>query len=219
MDKLQIINAALTQTGNNPLTKWDQASPEGIVIRANYEIEVLAELECAPYSFARKTAYLTKKVEGNFEYAFGNALPEDSIKVRNLYLIPAHCKGERAIGCYRCDDWDEVGCEIHWGLSKRACADNICPLIEYTHRPDEAKWPPNFVKAISQRMQAVILRAINEENGEARNADNDAEFSSMKARLKSSKRKNEIDPDARRVGRIDAARRGHNRKGLRYGSK
>lgn len=215
MDKFSILNAALSLTGNNKVKQGDH-TPQMHVADCHYDLCVEAALERSPWSFARRTAYLDALVDGDFEWDRGALLPEDSIKARNLYLLPKGADPKDGIDCYRCDDWEEIDCKIYWGR-KGDWSGKYRGYIEYTARVPEERWSPTFRKGMMLRMASVFARSLNEESGEAQDLSFQADLAFGFAAMKSTQRKHQSDPDSRKMGRIMQARLYRNRR-RRYGA-
>ena len=200
MDRTTVINAALTLTGNRTV-KINDNSPEWVIGDLHYLTCVNAALERTPWSFARKTAFLDGLIEGDFEWSTGAKLPDDNIKVRNLYLLPVGLTNKECAFEYRHDDFEEIAGSLYWGRKGDWCRRRRA-LIEYTYEAPECDWSPNFRKGVIYRLAAVFARSINEESAEAQALDFKADLAFGFAAVKSTDRKNRVDPDQRKMGRI-----------------
>lgn len=172
---IRIINAALTSTGNNPIPSENDGSAPWRIASANYDIIVDAELEKVPWSFARKIETMTSRSDGDFGYEDAFTAAGDFLTVRRLRLGTDE-------GC-DIENWDEADGIVY-------CDASGGPVwMEYTYQAPSNKWSKLFTKGVRQRLEALFLRAINEEDTEARNRDGMADQTFMDAARISTRRR------------------------------
>ena len=171
--KLEIVNAALLETGNGARQAEDDGSCENLISNANWDMLVAAELEAFHYSFARKSKYLHEKVQGDFGFQAGFLLPGDALQVRGLFIeADEHrcpCDGDPMIPRV---SWEQVGQIIYLNdcilRRRKSCPDDKAGVwAEFTSCDiDPQHWSPNFRLGMKYRLAAVFARGINEESGE-----------------------------------------------------
>lgn len=163
MANLTAINAALTRTGNDPITSLTSAAVGAKIAAENYEPLVEAHLSVYPWKRASKIRQLDRidpddAGEPPEPWAASYQLPTDLTEVRTVkvagMVIPYEIMGDKIL-CNASED-DEV-------------------ILHYVWRADEADWPPWFFEGIVRRMEAVFLRGIGERYREAQARDESAD--------------------------------------------
>lgn len=188
-ENIKIINAALTRGGNSQITSLDDGSVEAEIASANYEEVVWEELCDHPWSFARKEAELNLLAEtpiNEWSYVFEE--PSDMLELitvrQNKISIPYERNGEK--------------------IYTNATNTNTPVYAEYIVRIDEISWPGKFRAAIIERLEALFLRALNEDYESAEVRERDAEVGNRRARFADSKNQT---PRRRKVSRLTSVRR------------
>ena len=168
---LSIFNAALTAQGMQEIVSENDGSAEFRVLARNWPAIVEAELEDGAYNFGKLRTTLHNRTAGSLGYSDAFLVPETAIHVRRVHLED----------CPRSDvDWVQDGSHIH--VNSRGPI-----VIEYLTVADEHLWSANFVRGVQMKLEAVILRSLKEEFGEAREMEEQAEIYFQRARTKSSK--------------------------------
>lgn len=198
MADLTIINAALTRTGNDPITRLNDGSPGGTIASQNYELLVKAELANYPWKRASKTVELARldpDVEGEPPEPWQAAyeLPTDLVEIRSVRVggLPINyaVQGETIL----CD-----------------AAESSSVVLEYVWRETEARWPAWFRLGMIYRCEAMFLRGIGERYAEAKDADKRADDQFAKARNRDSQSQPNRNPVtspllAARIGSVNAS--------------
>lgn len=190
---LTIINAALTRTGNPPITSLTGSSPGAQIAGQNYELVVEGELSNYPWKRASRIAQLDRvddeeQGEPPEPWTAAYQLPSDLVEIRTVKVagqpIPYEVHGDKVL----CDagESDEV-------------------ILHYVWRADENDWPAWFRLGMIYRCEAMFLRGIGERHREAAEADERANEQFAKARNRDS----QSQPARNPVGSTTlAARRG-----------
>lgn len=152
---LSLLNAALTRTGNTPISALDDGSASGQVANENYEIVVKAELARSRFKLPTKFEQLSLIDEDEEgappePWQYGYTMPTDLVKIRTVKVdgepIPYAQMG-RILFC----DYDSSH-EV---------------MAHYLWRVPESWFPPEFAEGIVRRMEAIFLRALGERHDEA----------------------------------------------------
>jgi hypothetical protein len=168
---LKLINAALLAHGQETVSVND-GSLEWRVLSDNWPIIVEAELEASNFHFTKEEATVTSYVTGKFGFDYGYQVPPGALHVRNVWV-------EDASGIRHDVDWCQDATHVYLDF------DEGC-VIEYVDVTDVAVWTANFSMGIQLRLEAIVLRSLKEEYGEARKFDERAEAFLQRARTKSS---------------------------------
>lgn len=161
MTDLTIINAALTATGNEPITGLapDDLSIAAAIAAENYELRVRGELSNYPWKRATKIIELdrldpTTMGDPPEPWTAAYQLPTDLIEIRTVkvagYPISYEVHGNTIV----CD---------------AATTDEV--ILHYLWRPAESSWPPWFRMGMIYRIEAMFLRGISELYAEAKTRD------------------------------------------------
>lgn len=186
---LQIINAALTAQGQDPISDND-GSAEWSILTRNWPLIVEAELEDGAYNFNRSEEFLATRIDGKFGFDDGYMVPLNAIHVRAVWTIDT--SGARVF-----QDWTQDGSNVYVD-----CADGV--YAELVTVADVDLWSANFCRGVQMKMEAVILRSMKEESRDAAEMEQRAEVYFERARAKSSKSRSPTEPY--REGRFAAAR-------------
>lgn len=176
---LQIINAALVSQGQYSVSSND-GSDEWVLLSRNWPSIVEAELEDGVYMFAKRQEELLTRVDGKFGMPDGYAVPLDALHVRRLWT-------EEPNGDRNFPDWTQDGSHVY------VDAPDGC-FVEIVVVATEDLWSANFSRGVQKRLEAIILRAIKEESGDAARADQEAENHFERARTASSKSRSPAPP-------------------------
>lgn len=149
---INIINAALTRTGNNQIDSLNDGSTEAIVANANYQIVVDDALSLHPWNFARQTAKLDKlSADPNVDGLAKFQIPNDAMRVLTVQV------GDVPI-TYRIRG-DEIITEYDYESEE--------PIATYVERVSEPDWPAYFSEIVVVALEIMFLRAINEDDRRA----------------------------------------------------
>lgn len=185
---LGIFNAALVAQGLQEIVSENDGSAEFRVLSRNWPAIVEAELEDGAYFFGRREAVLHNRTPGKFGFADAFLIPPEAIHVRRVW-DPQNPR--------RDFDYVQDGTHVHLNRSE--------PItVQYLEVGDTHLWSANFVRGVQMKLEAVILRALKEEAGEAREMEAQAEVYFQRARTNSSKARSATKPH--RLGRIAEAR-------------
>jgi hypothetical protein len=191
-----IMNAALLAQGQQEITTENDGSLEFRTMFRNWPSIVEAELEDGKYHFTKQQSHLVTRSPGKFGFSDAYLVPREAMHVRNLWLLDV--TGER----YQ-TDWIQDGSYVY--VDK----DDGC-YIEWVNAPDPDLWSATFVRAVQMKMEALILRSVKEEYGEADSMDMDAENMFQRARTNSTKARSV--QQAYQKGPIARARRRNGRR-------
>ena len=168
---LGIFNAALVAQGLQEIVSENDGSDEFRVLSRNWPAIVEAELEDGAYFFARREMELHNRTDGQFGFRDAFLIPPDAIHVRRVW-DPANPRHQI--------DYVQDGTHVHVNHSS--------PItVQYLEVADESLWSANFVRGVQMKLEAVILRALKEEAGEAAAMEAQAETYFQRARTNSSK--------------------------------
>lgn len=181
---LRYINAALTRTGNSPITSLTQSKVGAVIASENYEIVVKNELALTRWKLPSKVEQLNlldpaEVGEPPEPWGFSYQLPSDFIQMRTVMVGGQPISFERMGQLIFCD-FDE----------------NVKVYCKYLWRPPEDWWPPEFAEGIVRRMEAIFLRGIKEDYREAEVRDDAAEVQFAKARALDAQSQSAINPVA-----------------------
>ena len=182
MTDLSLINAALTRTGNSPLTDLAESKIGAVIASQNYELVVKAELAIGRWKVPTKTAQLSLVNEAEMggppePWLFSYQLPSDLVAVRTV-MVSGQPIAYETMGRY-------VFCNF----------DNTVPVVgKYLWRIPEEWFPPALAEGITRRMEAVFLRGIHEDYREAAARDEMADDILAKARTVDAQSQTPINP-------------------------
>lgn len=156
---LSIINAALTRTGENPITSLTSSSVAAKIANENYEILVEAHLSVYPWKRASKVAQMARLDpdevgEPPDPWTAAYQLPTDLTDIRTVKV-----------------DGRVIPYEVHGDtiLCDATASDEV--ILHYIWRALEADWPPWFREGMTRVMEGVFLRGIGERYREAEARD------------------------------------------------
>ncbi len=148
--KLQIVNAALTAAGEDPMDAT--LTPGSVMANAalsNYDAIVAEEIEIGTWKFATKTAapsLLTALADCPLQYQW--QLPSDCIAVQSVKYKRVVMDGEYY--------------EIQGNVVRTIVNSDV--LVNYSFRPPESTWPQRFCRIITGRLEALFLRTTERHN-------------------------------------------------------
>ena len=169
---LGIMNAALLAQGQEEVVIENDGSLEWRTLIRNWPLIVEAELEDGKYNFTKQQAEIITRADGKFGFEDAYLVPHDALHVRRVWIV--------ASGSRVSVDWTQDGSYVHLN-----CPDGC--WIEYIDVAGVDIWSANFSKGVQKSLEAVILRALKEEFGEASRMDQAAEYHFQRARTNSSK--------------------------------
>lgn len=169
---LDLINAALTRTGNEPITQLNDGTPGGNIAGANYDLMRATALTGYPWRWATKTvtlAALTGDPDPPWLYAY--QLPTDLLGLRVVTVSGLPIDYEQQFNKLLCN------------------ADTSADVIaKYTWNVPESYWPADFAEAITQELEAQFLRGIGERYEEAEARDKSARAKMQAAKTADAKK-------------------------------
>lgn len=173
--EIDLINAALTATGNNPITSLEDGTAESDVAASNYWRILGAEL-VHPWTWAHTTRRLVR-VEGtgtdtSWLYA---------------YQVPVGFEVERIEVGGQPVAWESMS-----DLILTSAPDNVVAVGQWL--PPIRDWPADFRNALVMRLEALFLRALSEDYEKAGARDKDADMAFRRARNGDSKRRSPRQP-------------------------
>lgn len=188
-DRITIINDALVATGNEPVNIEYDGSAEWQAADSAYRRAVRWALNKHRWNFATVTQALASLLETSpsavFEY--GYALPGNCLHVEAVYV------DGRPLAEYEIIN------------QKLACNHNSDVVIKYVTTPNVGQWPEDFVELVTIKLEAFLLRGLNEDTDNARRRDADARAELVEVR---SQRDQQSAPRAVFRSRTAARRRG-----------
>lgn len=168
-DRLTIINDALLATGNNALNVEFDGSPEWQAADSAYRRAVQYLLSKHRWNFATTTQTLAGLLPSSpsalERYNKAYALPGDCLHVAGVFL-----------NGYPLTQYELVD-------HKLCCAYDAGVSVKYVRAPSPDQWPPGFVEILTMKVEAHLLRGLNEDTAEARARDNrvDAELAEFRS--------------------------------------
>lgn len=175
MDKLTVLNRALSATGNNLLTVLNDGTDEWIVANEAFgrAIDDLSSRHNWPFAKATETLVPAAAADNpSIKYSVAYLLVPDVIHVVRAYRAIATDTGNRPI---LFEDYEIIGrylcCDFDTGIS-----------IEYVTMPDDANWHPQVAEILTTYVEAGCLRGLNEDFDEAAKREGKAEARLTEAR-------------------------------------
>jgi hypothetical protein len=190
MTNFRYLNAALTRTGNTPVSTLPGTTAEGVVANENYENIVVAELTAYPWKWASTKRDLNLHTDTpHLPWLYAYEVPTDILDIRTVEVEGVSI------------DYELMG-------TKLLCmyGSDVTVTLKGWTRVDEEYWPADFGEAITRRLEALFLRSPCAQHEEAAARDEAADEAFEKARLADAKRKTPTDP--RRYPILDARRGG-----------
>lgn len=174
---IPLINAALTRTGNNTITSFEQiqtGSTEAAIASENYDEIVNSALASHPWKFCTRKVELNKvDTAPDAPWQFAYERPADLMFLRMV---------------------EQVGQPVNYELMSDMILTNhdnndAALLAEYTYRTSEVFWSKPFRMAIIIALEPVFLRAIGERYDQADAREKAAMAAMANARLRDSQHK------------------------------
>ncbi len=167
---LSLINAALTRTGNDPISSLDDGSVASKITLENYEFVVRAELARSRFKLPTKIQQLSliNSLEEGLTpepWEFAYTLPTDLIKLRTVMVdgVPIA--------------YEQMGKMILCNVDQTQTV-----IAKYLWRIPESWFAPEFAEGIIRTMEAIFLRGIGERYAEATDRDDAAKAQLATAR-------------------------------------
>ncbi|MBK3775929.1 hypothetical protein GAY31_17480 [Azospirillum brasilense] len=171
---IDLINAALTATGNRPITSLEDAESESVVSLANFEAVIGAEF-AHPWTWTLTTRRLAR-VAGSPDTIWTTA-----------WQVPAGVEVDRVEVSGRAVPWESMSDLI---LTNEQ--EGVVAIGRF--RPAVRNWPDLFKTAIVARLEALYLRSLNEDPAAADARDKAAERLIRMARLADSRKRSPRSP-------------------------
>ncbi|MCG5241396.1 hypothetical protein MCW82_16600 [Azospirillum doebereinerae] len=168
--EIDLINAALTSTGNSPITSLEDGTTEATVAASNFDRVLGAEL-AYPWTWMHATRALNRV-----------DIPSTDTSWRFAFQVPDDFEVERLEHCGHPIPWDSLSdwvvCNVEDGVIARG-----------RWRPPVREWPAEFRAALCVRLEALFLRSLSEDFDKAARRDQDAERAFRAAKLADSRRR------------------------------
>lgn len=150
MTDFSLINAALTRTGNDPITSLADPSAGAKIAAENYD-ELIKGMLGHPWKWAGKTQALNLlDGEPDPPWLFAYQRPTDVLELRTVMVggwpIPYEVQS------------DKILCNF---------GEDSVVISKYTWRPPESDWPVWFREAVITALEPLFLRGIGERFDEA----------------------------------------------------
>ena len=202
--KLDIFNAALLAIGEEEVADND-GTPAWRVLDASWPAIVEAELEDSNYDFTKVEANLVTRVAGKYGFNDGFQIPAAALHIRKVWIQDTSTTTGSLAGLTPdlpttdrlAIDWVADASYVYVNKS-----DGI--WVEYLQLPNPDQFSATFVRGIQLKMQAVGLRSLREEYGEADRLDAQAEGLLQRARAASTRRRSQ--QPSSRMGHLARAR-------------
>lgn len=155
---LDIVNSALTRTGNEPITEFNDGTSGSNIAGANYAQIVKAALTGYPWRWATRTATLAA-INGTPDppWLYAYQIPAGTLKLRVVTVYGLPIDYER--------QFDKLLCDYDTSVDV---------IAKTTWNVPESYWPATFAEAITQHLEALFLRGIGERYAEADARQKDA---------------------------------------------
>jgi hypothetical protein len=169
---LSIINAALTRTGNEPISGLppEDTSIGAAVAAENYENLVRGELSLHPWKRAMKIQELNR-----LDPALHGDPPEPWLAA---YMLPSDLIDISVVKVAG----KPIDYAVHGNTVLCDADETDHVILHYVYRPPESEWPPWFRLAMIYRCEAMFLRGIGERYDDARERDAAADKQFAEAR-------------------------------------
>lgn len=171
---IDLINAALTATGNKPITSLEDAESESVVSMANYAAVIGAEF-AYPWTWTQTTRRLNR-VAGETDTVWTTA-----------WQVPSGVEVDRVEVNGRPVPWESMSDIILTNEDGGVVAIG-------RWRPPVRVWPDQFKTAIVARLEALFLRALNEDAAAGDARDKAADRLIRMARLADSRKRSPRKP-------------------------
>lgn len=148
---IPIVNAALTRTGDEPITDFDEGTLQAKVAVTNYSELVNGLLSSYPWKFCSRQQQLAMiAVTPDPPWLFAYERPSDVLDLRDVEVAGLPITYEMLSDAILCN------------------ADGTTPVLaKYTYRLDEAFWPKYFRMAVIATLEPLFLRSIGERYDQA----------------------------------------------------
>lgn len=152
---IPIVNAALTRTGDEPITDFDEGTLQAKVAVTNYDEIVNGMLSGYPWKFCSRQFQLTMlAVTPDLPWLFAYERPNDVLDLRDVEVAGKPINYELLSDVILCN------------------ADGSTPVLaKYTYRLDEPFWPKYFRLAVIATLEPMFLRSIGERYDQATDRD------------------------------------------------
>lgn len=173
--RINLINSALLAQGQTEISDGDN-SLEWRTLSTNWPMIVEAELQDGAYNFTLIEDELpTRAGDGIFGYTDAYTTPADALHVRNVWT-------EDSMGTRTDIDWYQGKTNINVDAATGI-------FVEYVEASDPDQFSALFATGIQMKLEALILRSMKEEYGNARDLEAMAEEKLQRARTNSSNSK------------------------------
>lgn len=168
MDKLTVINNALSATGNSTVNILNDPSDEYIVANRAFDraIKTLTSRHSWPFAMSMEELVRAPDTENKSRSFRGSAfrLPSDAFHIKEIFF------GESPL-----TDYEIIGTILNVRQTT-----NIFALV--VRAPADATWHPMAEEVLTLMVEAGCLRGLNEDFREALNVDRKVEMLLIEAR-------------------------------------
>lgn len=146
-DRLQMINDALSATGNGKLNFEFDGSAEWDVGESAYRRAVGYLITRHTWKFETTSATLAAIIPDNPSklFAVAYALPNDCLLVETVFVSGRPLPDYEIVGGRIC-------CDHESGVS-----------VKYVRTPDPGRWPPYFLELVTMKVEEFLFRGLNED--------------------------------------------------------
>jgi hypothetical protein len=162
-DRLTIINDALLATGNNGLNVEFDGSVEWLAADSAYRRAVSFLLGRHVWNFGSTSTALTSRLLASPHpiYTAAYDLPGDCLHVEGVW----HDNGSGAYPLARYEIVDQKIC----------CMEESALTVKYVRQPSPEQWPVLFIELVTMKVEAYLLRGLNEDMDGGRRRDGEVE--------------------------------------------
>lgn len=159
MDRLEIIQDALLNTGNSTINVEYDGSDEWLVCERAWNRALRFLIPAHPWNFANTSVSLAGLLPASPSPRFAKAyaLPPDCMWVESAWI------DGRPFSDYEIVD------------QKLCCAYDSGLTIKYVRLPLPTQFPPNFTELLTMKVEEYLLRGFNEDLSAARARANDVD--------------------------------------------
>ena len=145
VQKIEIVNAALTRAGEQRVSNLTGNTPSHVVTEDNYEVLISGLLAGRRARWALTDVLFGPKLSGTLvdQWKYAYQVPADMVRV-----VYVHLQGNPVAYAIKSD---KVLCDIDSDVDALA--------IHYVWRVPEEQWPADFVEAVTCKLSAVYLQS------------------------------------------------------------
>jgi hypothetical protein len=200
-DRLSVINDALIATGNEARNEEYDGSAEWIAADTAFRRAVSWLIAKHPWNFATTSMPLASIV---------SVSPDAYRGFDKAYALPTDCLHVEGVNRH---GLPFTGYDL---VDNKICAPFSSGLtVKYVRIPAMEQWPAGFVELLTMKVEAHLLRSLNEDTANARQRDGDVEKELAELRAYSDQQEGRAVQLVSRSARARRGWRGHSRDGWR----